>query len=404
MLRRRRDFLRRSLGLLAGGAAGATTGRLATAVGAVGLLPDSRTHPPNAAAGPAGAALPGQSTAATAARASSSAGSGVIVDPPFSIPDVCIPEIARAGPAVLQCWEPDPPLADIPRSILQERPMLTIYGRSFGVAPLLGMLGEFQSFDELEAGIDPWVRSMSEVAGTQVYVALHMIYALARPCYNDDDSCLIYLDLSGVDLVNDYIQPAAERGMAVILDAQMGRRPPLHFVRHMIDQGYMAYPNVHVALDPEFATRPGQSHPGSPIGRLSADQINEAQTELATYVRDEGLSHKKVMIIHQFVDDVSDSWSMVTRKRDIQALPEVELVYDADGFGSPDAKIVKYNAITNPEAYPQLKWRGIKIFSYNRHAPRYSDAPVLTPRQLFGLDTTSGGRRMWAAPHLIVLA
>lgn len=95
---------------------------------------------------------------------------------------------------------------------------------------------------------------------------------------------------------------------------------------------------------------------------------------------------------------------MVSGKRNLETFPEVDLVFDADGFGSPDAKILKYNAITNPQAYPHLQWRGIKIFQYNKYAPRFSDTPVLTPRQLFGLDSTSAGRRMWAPPHLIVLA
>ncbi len=95
--------------------------------------------------------------------------------------------------------------------------------------------------------------------------APHLIYELARPCKSDDDSCLIFLDGSGVDLVNEYILPAAERGMGVVLDAQMGRLSPSFFVRRMIDAGYMAYPNVHIALDPEFATRPDQDMPGHPI-------------------------------------------------------------------------------------------------------------------------------------------
>ena len=144
--------------------------------------------------------------------------------------------------------------------------------------------------------------------------------------------------------------------------------------------------------------------PGHPIGWLSARAINEAQSILADYVRSERLSHKKIMIIHQFVDELSDSWSMVSDKRNLEVFPEVDLVMDADGFGSPDAKIHKYNAITNPEAYPHLQWRGIKIFQHNKYAPRYSDTPVLTPRQIFGLDPTHAGWRMWAPPHLIVLA
>jgi hypothetical protein len=319
------------------------------------------------------------------------------VQPPFEIPTA--PTLDELDLPVTPYTGERPP-----QSIVKSSPVITVYGRSFGVAPILGMLGDLNSFDELEHSIAPWVQATEELAQAPVTVAPHLIYALARPCQGEDDSCLIFLDGSGVDLVNEYILPAQERGMGVVLDAQMGRLSPSFFVRRMIDMGYMAYPNVHIALDPEFATQPGQNMPGHPIGWLSANAINEAQRILADYVRSENLSHKKIMIIHQFVDELSDSWSMVSRKRDIATFPEVDLVFDADGFGSPDAKIHKYNAITNPEAYPHLQWRGIKIFQHNKYAPRFSDTPVLTPRQLFGLDPTRSGWRMWAPPHLIVLA
>ena len=171
----------------------------------------------------------------------------------------------------------------------------------------------------------------------------------------------------------------------------------------MIDRGYLAHPNVHVALDPEFATEPDQTMPGHPIGYLTADEINEAQDLLATYVRDENLLFKKMLMVHQFVDDQTDSWTMIPNKQAIEVFDEVDLVINADGFGTPDAKVMKYNGITDPSAYPRLNWRAIKIFQENPIAPRFADSPVMTPRQIFGLDPTPGGLRMWASPHALVL-
>ena len=372
----RRSFLRRGLGLLAGGAAGTTFGRLAAAsepLEAYGAV-DSLTPPAESAS----------------ARPSSSV-IELICDTADLEPDECK-------------WSSNPPPSTQPQSVLQTHPLLTVYGRSFGVAPVLGLLGALNSFDELERSVEPWTSAMSELAEAPVMVAPHLIYGLATPCQDADDSCVIFLDASGVDLIEDYIKPAADRDMAVILDTQIGRLAPTYFVQRMIDAGYLAYPNVHIALDPEFATQPDQDMPGDPIGTLSAASINQVQAALAAYVREEGLSHKKVLIVHQFVDDLSDSWSMVPGKQNIEIYPEVELVFDADGFGSPNAKVHKYNAITDPTAYPQLEWRGIKIFQHNPHAPRFSDTPVMTPRQIFGLDTTSSGWRIWAPPHLVVLA
>ena len=374
----RRSFLRHGLGLLSGSAAGTLLGRVATA---------SAPAEPSGAAGslhPVAEVSPPQ--------------------PPESIADL-ICEAAEPDPGICDWWShvlPPTPLG--PLSVLQRHSLLSVYGRSFGVAPVLGMLGAVNSFDELEHSVEPWVHAMSEFAEAPVKVAPHLIYALARNCRGTDDSCMIFLDASGVDLIEDYIKPAADRDMDVILDSQIGRLSPTYFIRRMIDAGYLAYPNVHVALDPEFATKPDQDTPGKPTGSLSAYSINEVQALLASYVREEGLSHKKVLIVHQFVDDVSDSWSMVPGKRNIEIYPEVELVFDADGFGSPNAKVHKYNAITSPTAYPQIEWRGIKIFQHNSRAPWASDTPVMTPRQIYGLDPTSSGWRMWAPPHLLVVA
>ena len=374
----RRSFLRRGLGLLSGGAAGTLLGRVAAA--------SAQTEPSGASGGHR---PPAESE---------------LSRPPASVLQfIC--EAAEPDPIACGWWSHSPPRTPPePQSVLQTHQVLTVYGRSFGVAPVLGMLGALNSFDELEQSVEPWVRGISEFAEAPVMVAPHLIYGLARPCQSADDSCVIFLDASGVDLIEDYIKPAADRGMGVVLDTQIGRLPPTYFIRRMIDAGYLAYPNVHVALDPEFATQPDQDMPGKPIGRLSAYSINQAQALLASYVREEGLSHKKVLIVHQFVDDVSDSWSMVPRKHEIEIYPEVELVFDADGFGSPNAKVHKYNAVTDPTAYPQLEWRGIKIFQHNPHAPRFSDTPVMTPRQIYGLDPTPAGWRMWAPPHLVVVA
>ena len=344
----RRSFLRHGLGLLSGGAAGTLLGRVAAA--------SAPTEPYGASASPSPPAESERSR------------------PAASILDrIC--EAADLEPTECEWWS-DPSAATGPQSVLQSYQVLTVYGRSFGVAPVLGMLGALSSFDELERSVAPWTSAMSDLGEAPVMVAPHLIYGLATPCQSADDSCVIFLDASGVDLIEDYIKPAADRDMAVILDTQIGRLQPTYFVQRMIDAGYLAYPNVHIALDPEFATAPDQDMPGKPIGTLSAASINQAQAALAAYVREEGLSHKKVLIVHQFVDDISDSWSMVPNKQDIEIYPEVELVFDADGFGSPNAKVHKYNAITDPTAYPQLEWRGIKIFQHNPHAPRFSDTPA----------------------------
>ncbi len=354
----RRELLRRGSGLLAAGAATALTSRAAGA--------DTGSNP----RGGLGSACP-----------------------PIYV------EIRPAPSAEVQAACGTGPL-----SFLDNRTLITVYGRSFGVAPVLGMLGRVESFDELEEATRPWTETIALLNSRRsVTLAPHLLYALARGCQEPGDACLIMLDRSGVDIISEYIEPARERGMAVVLDTQIGRSTAPYLIRRMIDRGYLAYPNVHVALDPEFATEPDQTMPGHPIGYLTADEINEAQDLLATYVRDENLLFKKILMVHQFVDHQTDSWTMIPNKQAIEVFDEVDVVINADGFGTPDAKVLRYNGITDPSAYPWLNWRAIKIFQENPIAPRFADSPVMTPRQIFGLDPTPGGLRMWASPHALVL-
>ena len=374
----RRSFLRRGLGLLSGGAAGAVSGRLAAA-----------SEPPELY-GAAGSPSPPAESDSSRPRAS-------------ILQLIC--EAAQLDPVECEWWTPPKPLPPPqPQSVLQTHPLLTVYGRSFGVAPVLGLLGALNSFDELERSVEPWTSAMSELAEAPVMVAPHLIYGLAIPCQDADDSCVIFLDASGVDLIEDYIKPAADRGMAVFLDTQIGRLHPTYFVQRMIDAGYLAYPNVHVALDPEFATQPDQDMPG-------VIRSGPSRPPASTRSRRPGRLCPRGGLVAQESADRAP-----VRRRPLgflvygsgqaehRDLSGSRLVFDADGFGSPNAKVHKYNAITDPTAYPQLEWRGIKIFQHNRHAPRFSDTPVMTPRQIFGLDPTPAGWRIWAPPHLVVLA
>ena len=387
-MRGRRSFLRDSLRLLAGGTAGSVSGRLAAAV--------TLTQPGTFAQPLLSSSCPDQKPETT------------LNDPAISgtvLANIQKAHVLSPADSSLHIDDCRPPKRSEPQSVMQKTRLITVYGRSFGIAPILGMLGNFKSFNELEQGIEPWVNSTADLTGDRVTVAPHLIYALARPCHGSEDSCLIFLDaLRGVDLIEDYIKPAAKRGMAVVLDAQLGRLSPIPILKRMINAGYLSFPNVHIALDPEFSTKPGQSIPGTPWGTLSAELINEAQGLLANYVRSASLSHKKVLIVHQFVDATTNSWSMIPRKQHIKVFPEVELVFDADGFGSPDAKIYKYNAMTDPAVYPRMQWRGIKLFNQNPYARYFSDNPLMTPQQVFGIEPTTSGRRMRIPPNLLVLS
>ena len=61
--------------------------------------------------------------------------------------------------------------------------------------------------------------------------------------------------------------------MIVFLDIQVGRSTVAKRVPHLVP--FLERPYVHLALDPEFAMKPG-GVPGRKIGTLDAADLNDA--------------------------------------------------------------------------------------------------------------------------------
>jgi hypothetical protein len=292
-------------------------------------------------------------------------------------------------------------------SILEKNTLFTVYGRTFGVAPVLGRLGQYASFKDMEKDIKPWMENIQSRNGDKDVIAgVHLIYAMAIPCVPDDD-CLLYLEGRVKDVVGTYIKPAAERGWMVVLDTQIGKSNPVSQVQRIIDKGYLKYENVAIAIDPEFKVHPGRECPGTPIGTVKAWQINQVQRLLDDYVRKNRQSKKKILIVHQFGDaNVNDGVPfMIENKKSLKNFDNVELVIDVDGLGKQAIKVVKYNKITDSEVYPFIKFRGIKVFLKNRWEKHgHFDDPPMNLDQIFGHQPVKGGPRMRHQPDVLIIA
>ena len=162
-----------------------------------------------------------------------------------------------------------------------------------------------------------------------VVPALHLVYAVAQPHPAIDDRYLYYVNDA---TVRRYAALAEELDMLLFLDLQIGRSSVEAELERVLP--YLRYPQVHLALDPEFAVGPGQI-PGAIFGSLHADEINRAQAMLQELVEAERLP-PKLLIVHQFVD------SMVQDGDSIQQYPDVELIIDMDGFGTAEVKRAIY--------------------------------------------------------------
>ena len=126
--------------------------------------------------------------------------------------------------------------------------------------------------------------------------AFHLIYGMASTGPGDDGSHLVYLT---DDVVKAYIERAQQEGFGVILDVQIGAVTPLASITPAFH--YLAYRNVHLALDPEFAmTTDGQTVPGQPPGMITARQVNQVQATMSSYMQEMGIGGSRMLIVHQF--------------------------------------------------------------------------------------------------------
>lgn len=162
-----------------------------------------------------------------------------------------------------------------------------------------------------------------------------------------------------------WLDTAAAEGVLVVLDIQPGRSPvetELSFV-----EPYLHEPHVHLAIDPEFMVGE-HGIPGTDLGIIDGEEINTIQAWLNGIAESTG--QHKILIFHQFND------RMVVNKEAIQDYPLVDLVWDADGYGSPGAKIGDYNQYRGE---PGFEYGGFKLF-YDL------DTPLMTPAQVLAMD------------------
>jgi len=363
----------------------------------------------------ASSAKPSSTATPLPAVVPTSAPTAMLVPPtPVPIPTATAPPTATAAPPtptpVPPTATPNPPTSTptpaIATSWLTDSTVMGMYGRGFGIAPILGRLGFYANASEMAQDVAKWSAEIAPYnGGKKILPAIHLIYALAVPCSASSD-CLLYAEGQTPDLTATYIVPAQQHGWLVVLDTQLGKSDPVTQVQRMIAKGYLKNDNVEVALDPEFHVVPGHETPGIPVGTITADQVNQVQQILSDYVATQHLAHRKILIVHQFGDqNVGDGVPyMIQNKTAVKDYPNVDLVIMADGFGGPEAKVGKYNKMTDPTVYPFIHFRGIKIFPPNpyEHAGHY-DHPMLTFPQIFGLEPTPGKQKMAYPPNVIII-
>ena len=173
-------------------------------------------------------------------------------------------------------------------------------------------------------------------------------------------------------VIESYIEFAAERGWIVFLDHQLGKYDVGASVRSMLS--FLHYPNVHLAIDPEWRTL----KPMQEIGSITGAELNEAQRIIDGYLRENDLPGVRMLVVHQFKPTMIRDAGTVKAGSD-----RVVLVHTADGFGSPSLKKSTYASNARSSNMPV---KGFKLFFESKVAGAGWDKPLMLPEEVLSLD------------------
>ncbi|HEX8994062.1 MAG TPA: hypothetical protein VF803_02310, partial [Candidatus Paceibacterota bacterium] len=250
-------------------------------------------------------------------------------------------------------------------AILPFSRIVAYYGNFYSTK--MGVLGEYPP-DEMLARL----RSVSaewEAAdpSTPVTPALDYIVVTAQGSAGADGKYRLRMPDSQIQKAIDLAEQV--HGL-VFLDVQVGLSD-LKTELPLLSK-YLAMPQVELSIDPEFSMKTG-AKPGTVIGTFDASDVNYAANLLAGIVKENNLP-PKVLVVHRFTE------AMVTNYQDIQPLPEVQIVMDMDGWGSPAKKIGTYRSFVASEP---VQFTGFKLFYKNDIKP--PSTRMLTPTELLSL-------------------
>jgi len=179
------------------------------------------------------------------------------------------------------------------------------------------------------------------------------------------------------DLVMSYIEAAYEEGVLVYIDHQMGRSHPTYAINEILS--FLRYPNVHLALDPEWRTE----RPMQEVGHITGTEINEVQAIMQDYIESNDIPGTRQFVFHQFVEKMIHDVEAVSTDYD-----PVLLVHNTSGWGSPDGKRATHERVT--EASP-IPYKGFKLwYHYSDDPGVHYDNPLMTPEEVLNLDPEPG--------------
>ena len=136
-------------------------------------------------------------------------------------------------------------------------------------------------------------------------------------------------------IINRYLHAARRIKALLVLDIQPGHADFLSEAQRLAP--WLGQPDVGIALDPEWHT-PG-AVPGTQIGSVTGDEINQVSGFVSNIVRANKLP-EKLFVIHQFTD------GMIQDKPRVLPRTGLAMAFNVDGFGDRPNKLAKYGEFT----------------------------------------------------------
>ena len=258
--------------------------------------------------------------------------------------------------------------------------IVAYYGRPGTGA--LGVLGKYPVAEAMKK-IKEQADEYAKITGSSnVVPAFDIIYGLASSSPGRHKDYI--LPLSDKKLM-EYIDAAKTNGFLVFIDLQLGEMTPVEAVKPVLH--YLKHDNVHLAIDPEFEVNGLDVRPGKVIGYISGQEVNQVQSAMADYMKENGITDKKILVVHMFTH------KMVRDKKAIKRFDNIDLVMNLDGHGSPQLKTNTYNGLYTAEWSDKVAG-GFKLFF------REDKPSMMTPRQVLGMDPV-GKTRIKTPPKYI---
>jgi hypothetical protein len=235
----------------------------------------------------------------------------------------------------------------LPGAVIPYKRVIAYYGNLYSTR--MGILGELPKkamLKKLKGEVNKW--NQADIAFPSI-PALHYVAITAQGAPGKENKYRLRMPFHQIDTI---ISWAKQIDALVFLDIQVGHSTVK--VEAASLEKYLALPQVHLGIDPEFSMKNGE-RPGTKIGTYNADDINGVVAYLSDIVRKNKLP-PKILVIHRFTQ------RMLTDYKRIKIVPEVQIVVNMDGFGSKILKKSTYVAYIYREP---VQFTGFKLFYKN---------------------------------------